>query len=336
MFDPANDMTIDESESRISREVTSIPDRTPPTSSCSRERALEAIDQEVLPPLKNDQNLGFQRITALRGIDLHKITSRPELIRELQKNIPTNEFGLFQFLYRSDLLDHNAFRMTEEQNQLDDMLTAARVYLSYDQGFPTLPSGLPVWTQLPDETKEAYNGFLAYLELTGVRVLTSNLVDPILSAEWLPSYYWTFRARSYDMFRAAHHTRMREDRIIKTENCHFLESERMLTAVINALQGEKLDELHKLPVEDLVVLLEKLSKVQRVALGLPAMGAPTTPRTVQIPDVSLTLRQMTAEMRESTPERDEGEEVFEGLHENPDALAAAQELILKIGYRDSK
>ena len=52
-------------------------------------------------------------------------------------------------------------------------LMAAFVPLSYDEGFPTLPSGRPFWEQLEFEPLNAYNAFRAYLAQgrTGARQL---------------------------------------------------------------------------------------------------------------------------------------------------------------------
>src|SRR5690242_7133342 len=55
--------------------------------------------QDPVPPLPAVQH------RAIGSAQVSDITTRAELIRELTKHIPLNEYGLPQYYYRPDLLD---------------------------------------------------------------------------------------------------------------------------------------------------------------------------------------------------------------------------------------
>jgi hypothetical protein len=299
-------------------------------------------DQEV-PILDLEQHFSFQKIPALKDIDFDEINTRAELMHALTRNIPLNEYGLPEFIYRVDMLDPSQFKSyleTKDNGQrLTELLAAAKVQVRYDQGVPSLFNGQPVWAQLPYEGQTDFQAFTEYLELPGARLLTNiRIQTPEVTTVLLDCNYWVFRARAYDLYLATDHARRREQRILSTESNHFLIAEGLFKRIQSTLEdGKKLEELAQLPVEELVKLLGDVAKLQRVSIGLPANGATAIPRVTQIPDVSLHIRKLTEEMRPEIPEIDPNAtpdaDILDLIGSDPEKIRVAQELILKISVQ---
>jgi hypothetical protein len=267
---------------------------------------------------------------ALRSTKIDDIQTRPELIKELTKQIPSNEFGLPQYYYRPDLLDVGVLTSSMKRGDatfVEEMLQAAVIPIWYTQGFPTIGDNCPAWGQLPFETKEAHQAFLAYAEQTGVRQIHRVDFVPIdLVTEWFHLYYWTSRAKSFDMFRVAHHARMREHRIMNLEDNHFVEGEKIFKRIAAAIGNKTEEELGTVEIDKLIIALERVSRLQRASVGLGTSPAATSGAAPKTTSVEFIMKEAAKREIKTV----ESEEFDVTLLQDPDLLRQAQELIIKV------
>lgn len=275
------------------------------------------------------QSIDVALPAALRGLDVSRVETRTDLVRELNRALPLNEYNLPLYIYRPDLLDPQALLQMDRpsaKQQLADMLANSIVHLSYDLGYPTIGKGdTPFWGQLLWESKQAFETFLAYLELDGVRGLHNiENVLPELASEWYHQNCWKLRAQAFDAFRVAHHSRMREQRIFSVQNDHYLKGQKLFQKVFNHLEKLPLDELE---FDKGVNALEKLSKIVHSTLGIAASNKdpnPTIGTSVEV------VMRKTAESQHVVRKNDQDSVDMESLLNDPAALERAQELIIRV------
>jgi hypothetical protein len=290
--------------------------------------ACRARDGEILLPEKSDLRPPLP--IAIRSINPQKIASRVDLMREIMPTIPLNEFNLPIYIYRADLLNFTLVvdeGLEDRTKTLQEMLDNATISINYAMGFPTFSEMTPIWGQLPYESKEAFQAFLVYLDQAGARTLhqmPAYSLDDL--NEWFYLCYWHFRAVAYDMYRIAHHNRMREQRIMTLEGRHFERAEKMFEKFAQAIENLDADQLKGASLNELMGALEKAAKLQRISLGLSAQGGEK--KETSGTSVEVTMRQVAQKDGTRTTE---AEDV--GMAEilsDPDAIASAQELILRV------
>jgi hypothetical protein len=265
---------------------------------------------------------------ALGSVSIDDIETRSDLIKELTKHIPLNEFGLPQYYYRPDLLDVQVVCGSMKRGEatfVDEILQSAIVPLWFTQGFPSIGDDLPIWGCLPFESKEAHAAFLQYAELEGIRSLHMvTAFPPEQLREWFHLYYWTSRAKALDMFKTAHHARLREQRIMQLEDTHWVEGEKIFRKIAAAIGNKSQEDLDKMEIDKLISSLEKVSKIQRGAVRADVIAKENeTPRNTS---VEVIMRQ-TAEAEGKIVESNEFDM---DLLQDPDVLEKAQELIIKV------
>lgn len=231
------------------------------------------------------------------GSDLVKPRTKGEVFRILNTSIPLNNYHLPDHIYRVDLIGEDTLDLSPRDKNL--VLDSASVPLTFDHGYPAIQETTPFWEQLPCEPGDAYGAYLAYLELPEksnsdnpirllpiIATITKRPLDEIV--DWCHMFYWHWRARAYDLFLIACHRKQREQRIMSIEGQHFKAAADLLDKV-TAVANKKLDaELRALnedqdaetetKLKDLIGMAKDLMAVQRVSVGLPAMG----PSSLQI------------------------------------------------------
>jgi hypothetical protein len=206
-------------------------------------------------------------------------TSRAGVIGHLAKMTPSNEYGLPIYYVRSDHLDlamaSHLGRVS--QDEVDNCIEV----ISYSDGYPTLASGSPFWVQLPHEPRTSYILFQNFLRLDedeGIRLLDSLAqregIELELVRETALEYYWSSRARAYDMFIVAAEAKKRETRTRKAENSHFDVAGQLLGKVVGRFTDEP-ELIDEMSAKDLFDLFEQLVKIQRLSLGLTGQNAST-------------------------------------------------------------
>lgn len=293
-----------------------------------------ALDGEILAPqtlvVQEEPENSVPHI--LRTIDITKLEGRADFIRSLTLGIPENEFNLPQYIYRADFLDVSWIGRNDWPTNIQDTLAAATVYLNYEQGFPIFRNGMPFWAKMDYESVEAYTAFTKYLEQPGARTFHGMPeFVPDLLVEWHSTYYWSYRARAYDLFKAAHHQRMREQRILGMQDSHYTQAEKVLGRVTKAIESISDEDLKEVGADKLVGMLDRLVKVQRISVGLSAQGANTDADTAKSTSFELAIRQVANNSGATRKDNDSAE--TDMLLSDPEALMQAQELILKVNHK---
>ena len=220
--------------------------------------------------------------------------SRADIVAQLSKDLPTNNFGLPIFFYRSDLLPLHAPHLTQSD------INGAATGLFYTEGYPTLNTGKSFWNQLPHESFEAFKLFENYLdqdEEYGIRQ-----IDLLAAAKGLElsniqdlykEYYWSYRSRAFDIFQAAAEQKRRERVIQKMENKHYDKSGALLTKLWERFEDAQWIE--ELNAKEAIEAVETLIKLQRLSVGLTGQHASSSAGHTNAPGASaeVILRQIT-------------------------------------------
>ncbi len=288
---------------------------------------------------EDDLNYAFRKHGPLKGISSERVTDKSTLISLLSLSLPLNEFDLPIFFYRPDMVDEvmikEALQLVESRVQGSDkalievaeMLKAAQVHLNYADGFPTLPSGMPFWSPFVFEGRDAEHAFTMYLELGGARNLinvTAYAIDELL--EYSKMFYWNFRAKAFDLYRVANHHKLKLQRMLTTEDDHYNTAQKLMSKVMGYLDQIELDEDNMTP-DKAIAMLEKLVKIQRISVGLPASGESKENISARIvTPVNVIMQQIGSqdrrEIKEEDPEID--------LLQDPEAFDMAQDLIIRM------
>lgn len=283
----------------------------------------------------------------LRSIDYRRLNDRAQLLEQLALTLPVNEYNLPTHVYRPDMLDLDAFvealkppdsstpttqapierdRQVCIQN-LVGQLDAAVVHLYYAEGFPTLSNGIPFWQNLTFEPKEAYDAFIDYLELGGARQISqlhSYNLDTI--REYFHLYYWGLRVKAFDLYRVAHAQKLKVQRMISTEDTHYRMAEKLMAKVFTYLEDAEFNE-ETLTPDKAVAMMEKLVKIQRISVGLPAAGESRENTAVRTPQSTTVIMQQISKGNEAAERpADSGMEL---LLEDQSSIDLAQELIIR-------
>lgn len=308
------------------------------------QKAQQALTGEILPKDPKDPTTATTPMSAripgaLRGIDVTKLQSRAQLVQALTQTLPMNEYNLPKFIYRPDLLDYTLFQsaleITDEQLArerflaMQDMLASATIELRYHEGYPSFENGRPFWDQFDCESLEEYELFKSYREQPGARQL--GLVGPLSGldmTELFHLHYWGLRCLAHDSFAIAHFQRLREQRVLSTENTHFLKTEELLQTLL-----KKANEIEWDAVKDpkaFVDIFDKLVKLQRLSLGLSSSGVSPND-AAKSPSLELIMRRITsANVTQTDEQKHASVGSMNDILGDPDLVQQAQELILRL------
>lgn len=231
-----------------------------------------------------------------------KVLTRPEIINAAVRYLPVTREGLLAGFFRPDMLPISATAL----EALHPKTTSnAIIPLSYTEGFPTLPDGRPFWHKLDFESAEAFACFEVYVSLANngprhlaamldsaevVHLLTpyANTVSeysnpnthpnslsavasllPILQ-EYYTLFFWKDRARAYDLYKEAAYRHIRTRRALSADDTNYTKSTLLIDNIYNMLQSPDALENLKYEPDKLIAMLEKLVRIQRVSVGMPA------------------------------------------------------------------
>lgn len=305
-----------------------ILDLQPVSGGTTHSQAMENLPENVQPQAVV--------LPALRGINLEHVQSRTDLLRELSTRLPLNEYNLPLYIYRADMLDWESLvaptvQGSDEQRRQAEALTSSIVYINYHQGFPTLAKDQPFWRKLEFETKDAFDWFLRFLQLDGARELTRlEGQHGDLLYEWYNQNYWKYRAQAYDLFTAAHHTRLREKRIFELNDKHYQKGEAIFNKIAAVISDKGNDEWNKLEIPEAVQLMKTIGDFQRKAVEVHAIkGQTTNHKLTSLEKITHENANVDTHVVNMDPD-DEGSETMARLFDDPEALEQAQALILKV------
>lgn len=278
--------------------------------------------------------------------------TKGQLFRLLNQQIPLNEYQIPEYIYRADLIPENLGEMSPTLR--NKFLEGAALPITFDHGYPALEETTPFWEKLPAESEDAFNAFMVYLEMpeksqheNPVRLLPmiAEVTKVALGkvTEWCHMFYWHYRSRAYDLFLIVCHRKQREQRLMSIEGKHFQMAEKYLDKV-GTILGYKLDsaiselgaaasegggELDELRIKDLTDIVEKLVKIQRISVGLPANG------TTQIQSEGMRFATTNDQLKNIAKENSGTQTTsmrppeMDKLLANPDDLAMMQDLIVR-------
>lgn len=321
----------------------------------ARMRDASGITDVSYSVISGNSNAGNAIVTdPIKFVDPFNINSSWQLIQQLTQMLPLNEFGLPDYIYRPDLLDHRHLselmrkfhfgkrslidQSTINNNALQErragskeiqsMLDAASIALDYSRGYPVLPSGQLLWRKLDFEDDKCYSMFESFLLLGGERQISDLFayeLDELKEISHL--FYWNIRAKAFDLYQIAHHQKVKMQRLLTVEDNHYEIANKLLARVSSYLNDCDMND-ETLTPEKGINMLEKLVKIQRISVGLPANGESKennddSRRSVK--PFNVIMQQIT----QNSGERREQTDNFDELMDDPKLLEAAQEIILK-------
>jgi hypothetical protein len=243
--------------------TSSLEDRTPDDDFFAPTVSSRAVDSEIMGP----------RLTVLP-----EGCTRGEAIQTLSREIPLNQYGLPAYFIRSDLLSGLALGHVDQEE-----IDAASMGLFYTEGYPTLEDGRAFWNQLPHEDPRAFNYFQRYLEQAeehGIRQLdvlgATESIDSNKLRQLYMEFYWSSRARAYDLFQVAAQERKRQLRIRSMENRHYDLAGKRMEELLRKFEDE--EWIEEVNAAEALELLMELAKLQRLSLGLTGQNASSLPK----------------------------------------------------------
>lgn len=285
---------------------------------------------------------------ALAGVDFSRTNTLWQLIKALTVKLPRNEFNMPVYIYRPDMLDVHkivtAIALTTTTSsgsvgsavqgtgieEIQQELDTARYMLNYEEGFPTCGKGMPFWRQLDFEPPNAYNAFMAYIELGGARSINdiiSYSQDDLV--EWYHMYYWAERVLAFDSYKIVNHQKRKLQRMLSTEDSHYRMAERYLAKLGTYLDTIEFDADNGMTPDKAIGMMEKLVKIQRISVGLTANGERSEDASARRdPPVQVVMQQINNDGKQKDTQEDTKR--FDILMTDPDALQKAQALILEM------
>lgn len=199
----------------------------------------------------------------------------------LHNRIPRTPEGHLAAILRTDVI--SPLLESDMNPQLPE---DAYVPLNYDEGFPALPDGRPIWFKLEYESPDAFLAFQAYVDAgdAGPRYLADllenaelrNLLGDELNLPALRNmyymYYWKDRSASHDLFQDAAYRHIRIRRSLSTEDKSHVLATKILNKLETIFDGKDFWSIIQNDPALALSYLEKLTKIQRITSGLPAMA----------------------------------------------------------------
>lgn len=241
----------------------------------TEEVKYELIEPEPPPPEEDiEERIPF----VLRNVSFERFTSQGQLIDAINKHVPQNEYHMPLFIYRPDFLIFDVIKgLMLDQNitnrwraeQLEGILTNSIMHLKYAEGFPTDDNGRPIWERWEFETPDDHKMFMSYLEMGGSRAIHKMVAWPIEQVlETSRVNYWGLRVEAFDIYRVAHHERIKLHRALDVEDSHFNVAQSTIAKLSDYLKSITAEDLKELGLKGAVDAFEKLAKIQRLSVGL--------------------------------------------------------------------
>lgn len=272
---------------------------------------------------------------------------RADVMRQLSAKLPTNALGLPEYIYRTDLIPGTLFGDEIGPDERVGILEAASVSLDYLEGYPSMPNGTAFWAKLDFEPLQEYQLFMEYLGVIRQEDDSGRLSSPVRTFEAVSRrtgrsemelkdlaflYYWQARVKAHDQFMVASFQKQREQRILLTEDSHFRKAKSMMLKLEAQLDGVLGDEDAMMDVkpERLLDMMERMMKMQRISLGLPANGGSTL-KDEGPKHASLTrqIQEIAKNAGEESQVSDEGANVIDAMLLDPENLEQLQALIVR-------
>lgn len=259
---------------------------------------------------------GVDKSLAAFGAKRSLIDPRAELIAYLHRRMPRTQLGQIAGLLRPDMLD--ATQKPEDYRDISAFPEEAFVEFTFEEGFPALPDGRPIWFKLDYEPPALFAAFELYVDLiqSGPRHVAQLLESSELQAmlgddlnlDYLRDayhmYYWKDRARAHDQFQEAAYRHIRMRRALSTEDSAYIKASKMLQRVERVFESD--DFWKQLEYDPKVALdyFKELLKIKRISAGLPA-SAPQGEDGGQVSTFEMIMRRVQEETRANSRNENE-------------------------------
>lgn len=271
----------------------------------------------------------------LRFIDKTRLSTRKEIQEQLTKTLPLNDLNMPIFIYRTDMVDPLTFEpmvdgsaTSEQLRGISNMLNAATIRLDYAESYPVLPSGMPFWDRLPFETENEFKTFREYLSQSGTRQTSLVQIEhPDVVKEQFHCNYWLARAQAWDLFRVANHQRKKLLRQTSLEEDHNALAEDLLRKLKPAIEKIEIEDFKGSP-DKLVKAIGEVTKLQRIANGLPANGMSEVDNGVKRVDSLEVIMEQVVD-KSGGKKKNAGTDAVDELVDDPDAIDDMQRMIVR-------
>lgn len=286
-------------------------------------------------------------------IILHSSAAQPladylDTFQHLIKLTPRDQNGFLIYLLEHSVIPQDYLQRTpSQQNKLID---AAKIPLNNLEGYPAFDFSKPMWNQLPHEPDSYYTAFRAYLlsparDLQHAQEQLPPGFTPFTLREAYILFYWSERARAYDLLKPVAAARLKDQRLMLMEDQHYTISSNLLRQ-LNEEVKERTDEQDGRPWQglqavDLFKSIVAAAELQRTALGLPVKGPKlnnTGYQPAPLASIDRNIREAAqnyvgAENSSITQAQRMRQQIDKALAENPEQAAALQQAALDILLR---
>lgn len=276
--------------------------------------------------------------------------TRVDVMRKITQDLPLNELGLPNYIYRTDLIHSNLYDdyITEEERL--DTMEMASIALDYMEGYPSLPDGTPFWNQLNFEPIAAFKIFTDYLGVVKREDEAGRITSPVRTlfavsrVTALPEiklrelsymYYWPQRAKAYDLFMLANFQKQRETRALFVEDEQFRRAAKWvkkLEARMDEIFADE-DELYELKPREVISAMKDMMTLQRISAGMPANGPAPNDAVTPGSNLANTIRGIAKRAGEESREASIDEQALDSLMQDPTAMAQLQAMIIKANVK---
>lgn len=285
-----------------------------------------------------------------------EMSPKARLMKYLYPDIPLNEFGMPEYIYRCDFLPSSIddFTTMPIQDQ-GEALELAIVMMDYTDGYPMVFGSEPFWSKFPHEPVEAFRAFTRFLEMPRSPIKFADQPDKVIESpvrqlhilkavlgltqeeilNMSHMYYWTARANAYDTFIIASHQKMKEHRLLKAESDHYDMSSVFIERA-NRLLVKALDSDDEVSPKEALEILKFATGLQRLSLGVQPNSNTSDKHTPVAPGSSLEVIMRALTNRtgggasKALSDQSQGSSLMASLMENGDDLEKAQELIIRV------
>lgn len=205
-----------------------------------------------------------------------------DTFRRLVDMTPRDSYGFPEYLIDYQYIPDDIF---ERKGNFDAILKAAKIPLAIREGILTYAfgseDGSPIWERMPNEPTEHFEVFKAYVNmpLRNVGILSKKLYgnyqDQTYLTEISTFYYWDDRARIYDILRPVAAARLRDHRVILTEDFHYQVTTSLLDQLTDEIAARSENNgrpFGELSAKHIIECLDTLVRIQRTSLNLPSTG----------------------------------------------------------------
>ena len=258
---------------------------------------------------------------------------------------PRDDYGFLTYFINHTMIPDDIDKRSSSAR--DDLVNVAKIPLSMVEGYLSFNVTTPCWNQLEHEPDIYWAAFRNFLQSPGrsLQDAERNMppgFTPYTIAEAYYLYYWKDRAKAWDIMRPVAAARLRDTRVLATEDAHFQLAQSMRIDLLDELK-KRGDENEGRPfagmkTSEVFNAVMASMQAERVAIGLPGTGPLLKPIGFVPEPGAGSDKLAAASIRAHDMEKDDvsspaskmRETMKKIFAENPDRLAELQQLALEV------